>query len=124
VRLDLSLHDAVDAFTRRPAAISGLSGRGHGGPIVPGRPANLTVLDLEERWRVDCCRLASGGVNNPYVGSTLIGRVRHTLVRGNFTVRDSEPQWYAGRIDASANSAGDAWRRSAGSRALVTGAVA
>src|SRR5207253_4849849 len=39
----LPLTQAVAALSARPAAILGL--HDHGGPVSPGRPANLTVFD-------------------------------------------------------------------------------
>src|SRR5207245_1196924 len=47
----LSLHDALARLSWQPAAIAGLDG--HGGPIEPGRPANLCVFDPAVRWEVD-----------------------------------------------------------------------
>jgi dihydroorotase len=64
---------------------------GHGGPIAAGRPANLCVIDPTTRWVVDANRLASRSTNSPWHDWKLTGKVRHTLLRGVPTVRDSEP---------------------------------
>jgi dihydroorotase len=61
---------------------------GHGGPVEPGAPANLTVFDPRARWTVDRAALASRARNTPYHGRQLSGRVVHVLLRGAFTVRE------------------------------------
>lgn len=87
----LSPQRAVEALSARPAAIAGLDGAvGHGGPIVAGAPANLAVIDPHTSWVVHGDELASRSLNTPWEGRTLSARVRHTLLRGRFTVRDGE----------------------------------
>jgi dihydroorotase len=82
----LSLSQAVAALSMRPARSREVAG--HGGPVEPGAPANLTVFDPELRWTVDPHRLHSRSRNTPYAGRELRGRVVHTLLRGRFTLRD------------------------------------
>ncbi|HSL57342.1 MAG TPA: dihydroorotase [Acidimicrobiales bacterium] len=84
----LTPHQAVGLLTWRPAAIAGLAG--HGGPIAPGRPAHLCVVDPTATWTVDPEQLASRSRNTPYAGRRLTGRVRHTLLRGDPVVVDGE----------------------------------
>jgi dihydroorotase len=86
----LDLVDALACLSWRPAAIAGLNG--HGGPVEPGRPANLSVLDPAVRWEVDPSRLASRSRNTPYAGRKLTGRVRHTVLRGEPVVVDGIAQ--------------------------------
>jgi dihydroorotase len=88
----MSLAHVLGALSWRPARIAGLDAAGHGGPIAPGRPANLCVIDPAEPWVVDAARLASKSRNSPWDGWKLTGRVRHTVLRGRPTVRDREPQ--------------------------------
>ncbi len=64
----------------------------HGGPIVPGADANLCVLDPRAEWTVDPGRLASRSRNTPYAGRPLVGRARHTVLRGEPVVVDGEAQ--------------------------------
>ncbi len=73
----------------QPAAIAGLSDR-HGGPVAPGRPANLCVVDPAATWTVEADRLASRSRNTPYAGRKLTGRVRHTVLFGEPVVVDGE----------------------------------
>jgi dihydroorotase len=86
----LELPAAIERLTAGPARCRRLPG--HGGPVTPGMPANLTVLDPAARWTVDRARLASRARNTPFHGRELTGRVVHTLLRGAFTVRDGKAQ--------------------------------
>jgi len=86
----LTLAQALGALSWQPARVSGLHAHGHGGPVEPGRPANLCVIDPVLQWVVDPARLASRAVNSPWADWKLTGKVRHTLLRGVPTVRDSE----------------------------------
>lgn len=75
----------------QPAAIAGLAAR-HGGPVAPGRPANLCVIDPGATWVVDPAASASRSRNTPFAGRRLTGRVRHTVYRGEPVVVDSQAQ--------------------------------
>jgi dihydroorotase len=77
---------AIARFTTGPARVRDT--RGHGGPIVAGAPANLLVFDPQLRWTVDRDQLHSRARNTPFHGRPLVGRARHTLLRGEFTLRD------------------------------------
>lgn len=76
-------------MSTRPARLLGLDG--HGGPVLPGRPANLMVFDPSAEWTVGERPFASMARNSAFWGRTLRGRVLHTLLRGSFTLRDGEP---------------------------------
>jgi dihydroorotase len=86
----LELPATIERLTAGPARCRRLPG--HGGPVTPGAPANLTVLDPAARWTVDRAGLASRARNTPFHGRELTGRVVHTLLRGAFTVRDGKAQ--------------------------------
>ncbi len=80
-------------MSSRPAAIAGLGDEaagGQGGPVAPGRPAHLCVVDPALVWTVDATRLASRSRNTPYAGRQLRGRVRHTVLAGEPVVVDAE----------------------------------
>lgn len=89
--LGLDLPQVVGLLSWRPAAIAGLEAR-HGGPVEPGRPANLAVFDPDATWTVTPARLASKSRNTPYAGRTVRGQVRHTVYAGQLVVRDGEAQ--------------------------------
>jgi dihydroorotase len=93
--LDLPLQRVLALLSWQPAALVGLDpigGGGQGGPIVPGAPANLCVIDPTATWTVDPSALASRSRNTPYAGRRLTGQVRHTVYRGEPVVIDAEAQ--------------------------------
>jgi dihydroorotase len=83
-----TLARAVELLTAGPAAI--LHSDDHGSVHV-GRPANITLFDPDCVWTVDPSALHSRSRNTPFAGRKLRGRVVHTLLRGDFTVKDGEP---------------------------------
>jgi dihydroorotase len=87
----LPLERLVMAMSVLPAAIAGIGDR-HGRPVSEGEPANLCVFDPDEVWRVRADRTASRSRNNPYDGREVRGRVRHTVLDGEFVVLDGEAQ--------------------------------
>src|SRR5262249_41007798 len=78
----------------QPAAIAGCATE-HGGPIAVGRPANLCVIDTSVKWVVEPSALASRSRNTPYAGRALVGRNRHTVLRGEPVVIDGEARRWA-----------------------------
>ena len=76
----------VERMSTASARILGLEE--HGGPIAPGRPANLVVFDPAAEWTAGDRPWASRGRNSAFVGRTLRGRVVHTMLRGDLVVRD------------------------------------
>lgn len=88
--LDLEVEEVVALLSWKPAAIIGVDDR-HGLPITEGNPANLAVFDPEEEWTIDGSTMQSRSRNTPYAGRRVRGRVRHTILEGEPTVRDGEP---------------------------------
>jgi dihydroorotase len=84
----LTLPALLERLTAGPARCRRLPG--HGGPVSPGVPANLTVFDPAARWTVDAGALASRARNTPFHGRELTGRVVHVLLRGARTVTDGQ----------------------------------
>jgi dihydroorotase len=89
--LDLPMADVLALMSWRPARIAGLEAT-QGGPVAPGRPANLCVIDPAAAWVVDPARLASRSRNTPFAGRKLTGKVRHTLLFGEPVVVEGEAQ--------------------------------
>jgi dihydroorotase len=90
---DMAVRDVLALMSWKPAAIAGMArhqGGAQGGPIEPGAPGNICVVDTAERWEVDAARLASRSRNTPWAGRVLTGRVRHTLFQGEPVVVDAE----------------------------------
>ncbi len=93
LQYSMNMIDIIAAMSWKPAAIAGLdvaSGGRHGGPILPGAPANLTVFDPSASWKVDATQLLSKSRNSPFDGLSLTGKVRHTIYEG-------EPVYLDGR---------------------------
>jgi dihydroorotase len=79
----------ADRMSHRPAAIGRV--RGHGQPLAPGSPANLTLYDpAAPAEAVDPSAHASKSRNNPFTGMPLPGRVHATFLRGAATVLDGK----------------------------------
>jgi dihydroorotase len=74
----LDLAHLVSLLSTRPARVLGLPG----GSLAPGSPADVTVLDLERRVKVDPSRFESKGRNTPFAGWTLKGGPVLTVVDG------------------------------------------
>jgi len=89
--LALPLEQVLALLSWQPARVAGITDA-HGGPIAPGRPANLAVIDPTLQWTVSAERLASRSRNTPYEGRTLTGRARHTIARGEPVVIAGEAQ--------------------------------
>lgn len=74
----LSLMEWVRRWTEGPAAVLGVAIPS----ISPGRPADLTLLDLNEDWTVQPQEFCSRSSNSPFSGMTLTGRVVATFCSG------------------------------------------
>ena len=88
----LTLAQALAALSWQPARVAGLDADGHGGPIAPGRPANLCVIDPAHQWVVDgdaprepVARTRRGTAGSSPARSATPSTAAHP------TVRDSEP---------------------------------
>lgn len=87
----LPLERVLAAMSWVPARIAGLAAS-HGGPLVPGAPANLCVIDPGRRWAVNPDKFASRSRNSPFAGRELLGKVRHTVLAGEPVVIAEEAQ--------------------------------
>ena len=74
----LDLVRAIDCLTIGPARVLGLSS----GQIKPGAVADLCIFDPDAVWTAGSPNWCSRGVNSPYFGCDLKGRVTCTLVAG------------------------------------------
>ena len=84
----LTLSELIERMSSRPAALLGLDG--HGGPVIPGRPANLAAFDLTAEWTAGERPFRSLAANSAFLGRRLRGRPVHTILGGRFTLRDGE----------------------------------
>jgi dihydroorotase len=81
----IDLPRLVALLSTRPARILDLPG----GTLAPGSPADVTVLHLDRRRKVDPARFASKGRNTPFAGWTLRGGPVMTLVGGQIVWREA-----------------------------------
>ncbi|MBW0255443.1 dihydroorotase [Cellulomonas sp. PS-H5] len=82
--------DVARVLSTNPARIGRVEG--HGRPIAVGEPANLVLVDPEQRRVVEPERQATASANSPLRGRELPGRVVATFLRGRATVLDGVPQ--------------------------------
>lgn len=82
----IALERLANMVTAAPADAMGLAPRK--GRIAPGADADFAILDMNARWTVDKSALATDAGYSIYEGQEMTCRVVHTLLRGNFVVRD------------------------------------
>ncbi len=74
----------VDLFDRLSVAAARIGAlAGHGGPVEPGRPANLVVFDPTASNSLSDTHSRSS--NSPFSDRAWSGRVVHTILRGRVT---------------------------------------
>lgn len=74
----LSLSDIIALLTYKPAKILGLDS----GTLSINAAADVIVIDPNIYWSVSPKTLASKGLNTPFMGWELKGRVNHTILAG------------------------------------------
>jgi dihydroorotase len=75
----LDLPQALALITNRPAKVLGING----GTLSTEAPADLTLFDPDEEWTVQSGDFHSKSTNSPYIGRSLLGKVKHTIVDGS-----------------------------------------
>lgn len=83
----LTLEQAIEKMTIKPAKIFGLDLLGVG-RLRTGVEADLTLIDLDKKWRVDSDRFYSKGRNCPFHGWELYGKAVLTIVAGRMVAKD------------------------------------
>ncbi len=86
----LSWAEVADRMSVAPARIGRVVQ--HGAALLPGSPANVTLVDPSASRVVDPADTASLSRNTPYQGMTLPGAVVATFLRGKPTVLDGKLQ--------------------------------
>ena len=79
----MSLLDTLAKVTIEPAKIVGIDA----GTLSPGANADIAIVDPERYWQVGPETLLSHGLNTPFLGWELKGRVTHTLLGGKLVHR-------------------------------------
>lgn len=83
---ELTLSELVERMSRNPAAVVGLEG----GEIAVGKTADLTVVDLNEKWTIDPEKFLSKGHNTPFAGREVYGSVKYTVVDGEIKYEEEK----------------------------------
>lgn len=83
----LTLSQAIEKMTIMPARIFGLDALGVGS-LKPGARADLTLIDLDRKWKVDANRFYSKGRNCPFNGWEVHGKAILTIVAGRIVAKD------------------------------------
>jgi dihydroorotase len=73
-----NLAEALSLITHRPARVLGIPA----GTLERGAPADFALFDPDEEWVVERNGFHSKSNNSPFIGRTLLGKVKHTVVDG------------------------------------------
>jgi len=76
----LTINRLVELFSTNPARVLGLKNRGR---VKPGFPADLTILNLKKRFKIEEKDFRSKANNCPFLGWEGQGAIEHTIVSGN-----------------------------------------
>ena len=79
----LTWEAVADRLSYAPAAIGRYTN--HGRPIAVGEPANITVIDPTQIWRVDRDLVSSRSRNTPFHGMELPGVIVATIFKGGIS---------------------------------------
>ena len=77
---NLTIEKLVELTSRNPAEIFNLKKRGE---IKVGNYADLTVIDLNKKWRIDASKFYTKAKYSPFDGMVVQGKVVMTFVNGN-----------------------------------------
>ncbi len=83
----LPLSRLVQIASEVPAKIFGLSGRGS---LEAGNRADLVVVDLDKKWRIDASEFHSKAKYSPFDGWQVKGKPAKTFVGGRLVMDDGE----------------------------------
>lgn len=82
----LSLADAIRKMSYNPALIFGING----GRLSIGIPADITIIDPDNKWIVNTSQFESKSKNCPFQGFSLVGKADSTIINGKFVMKDGK----------------------------------
>jgi dihydroorotase len=82
----LTLEEAISKLTINPAQVLGINK----GRITVGEVADVTVIDLRDKWRVKLDDLVSKSKNTPFVDVELMGQAVMTIVGGEIVYSSNQ----------------------------------
>ena len=83
----LSITDVVRLMSKNPAEVFGLKGRGC---LKEGNSADLVVVDLDRKYRIDASEFHSKAKYSPFDGLSVEGKSVKTFVGGRLVMDDGE----------------------------------
>lgn len=83
---EMGIVELARKMSANPAAVLGLQG----GVIEVGASADLTIVDLNEKWTIDPAKFVSKGKNTPFGGREVYGKVKYTVVDGEIKYEDEK----------------------------------
>ncbi|MHC1759023.1 MAG: dihydroorotase [Negativicutes bacterium] len=83
---EFTLPEIIDFMSTRPAWVLGVDG----GTLAVGAAADITVIDPELEWTVECDKFYTRGKASPFSGRRLKGRAVMTVVEGKMVMRDGQ----------------------------------
>ena len=83
---EFTLPEIIDVMSTRPAWVLGVDG----GTLAVGAAADITVIDPELEWTVECDKFYTRGKASPFSGRRLKGRAVMTVVEGKMVMRDGQ----------------------------------
>ena len=79
----MDLSRLIGLMSASPAKITGLKA----GRLRLGMPADITIADLEQPFRIDTAKFKSKGKNNPFNASEVYGKIKYTLLEGKIVYK-------------------------------------
>ncbi len=83
----ISLDRAVSLLSEKPAEIFGLKDRGL---LEEGKKADLVVVDLKKKFKIDASKFHSKAKYSPFDGWEVQGKLLKTFVNGRLVMEDDE----------------------------------
>ena len=80
----LTIDEIINLMSTKPAQLIGVDG----GVLEVGKPADISVLSLDETWTVDRNKFYTRGKSCPFDGMTVTGKAKLTVVDGKVVMKD------------------------------------
>ena len=83
----LSLFQVIQLLAEKPAEIYGLNDCGR---LEQGKNADLTVIDFNQKFKIDASKFKSKAKYSPYDGWEVVGKPVKTFVNGSLVFDEGE----------------------------------
>lgn len=91
----ISLTRVVQLLSEKPASIFSLNDRGY---LEQGKNADLTVVDFNEKFKIDASKFLSKAKYSPFNGWEVQGKPKITVVNGQIVMEEQEIMDRAGKV--------------------------